>query len=116
MNPMDEQREIVGQLAELMIASMPDGATGAECRFELFLGEDGSRSVGTEFHYDHAGIRTSARLHRAPERAKRPVSLVSKLHALMHGHTGGSWNAFRLSIAVDGRIAAKLEYPDGAER
>ena len=113
MNPIEEQREVVGQLAELMIASMPDSVTEADCRFELFLGEDGSRSVGTEFPYAKAGIRTSARQHRAPERAKRPVSLVPKLHALMREHTGGSWHAFRLSIAPDGRITAKFEYPNG---
>ena len=111
MNPIEEQRQIIDQLYQIVKGSSPNGVESAKCRFDFGHGHaDGSISVGSEFSYLHNGAEHYPALDR--DLRCSVIDLVPKLHALMKVHTGGDWNAFTLTIDKDGRVTTKFEYPD----
>lgn len=110
-NPIEEQRQIIGQLYWIVKSSCPPDATSARCRFEYDHGyDDGSYSVGEAFYYTISDRNVSA---ASDHKHTLPITdLVPQLHALTKAHTGGDWAAFTLFINEDGSVTTKFEYPD----
>jgi hypothetical protein len=109
-NPIEEQRQLIDKLYRLVRQSAPKGSSEAACRFRYFQESDGSRAVDEQFWYFVDEKRVSALL--VDEATINPMLIVPELHAKMRAHTGGDWHAFTLSIEKDGRVNAKLEYPE----
>lgn len=111
MNPIEEQREIIDSLYELVYQSAPDAFFKAGCRFRYLKECDGSAAVDEQFWYfTNDSKKVSALL--IDDASKDPMTLVPMLHAKTKTHTGGDWNAFTLTIEEDGRVTVKFEYPD----
>ena len=53
-NPIEEQRQVIDQLYQIVKASCPVGFQKAKCRFAYEKFEDGSSSVEQEFYFTRA--------------------------------------------------------------
>jgi hypothetical protein len=110
MNPIEDQRQVIEKLRQLVHQSAPHAYTEAACRFRYFREADGSRAVDEQFWYYIDEQRVSAFLN--DDVAVNPMQLVADLHAQMKTHTGGDWHALTLTIQKDGRVTTKFEYPE----
>ncbi len=109
-NPIEEQRQVIDQLYQIVKASCPVGFQKAKCRFAYEKFEDGSSSVDQEFYFTKGDQEISEVLDRDLRRSV--MGLVKDLNAKMKAHTGGDWDAFTLFINEDGTVTSKFEYPE----
>ncbi len=110
MNPIEEQRQLIDKLYQLVRDSVADKYDTATCWFDYQRAEDGSISIGSRLSYESSGNTQYGRL-RYPDRQILD-DVIPQLHAKMKAHTGGDWQAFTLMINKDGTVTTKFEYPD----
>lgn len=87
-DPIEEQRQLIDKLYQIVKVSAPDNATSAKCEFEYWHGfDDGSSTVNQAFSYFLGKDEVSELLHENYRDEVTPI--VKALHAKMKAHTGG---------------------------
>lgn len=110
MPPIEQQKEIIIKLANVIHRSAEEGYEEASCTFKYFVADDGSKAVEEIFYYI-LGCAMK-RVHLVYDHQHRSSLLVPKLHDLMKSHTGGSWTEFTLTLDSSGRATTKFKYPE----
>ena len=103
---IEKQVELLNELVQVMHNCAAEGYEEMTCLFRI-NNPDGSWSIDTEFSFVRNGEDVSAFL-RDPK--NRMILNVRELHSLMKTQTGGSWNAFELSVGPGGKAKTRFIY------
>lgn len=108
-NPIQQQTDLLGQLAQIMLDSVQDNFDRIECCFDYFVDEEtGDDSVGSQLACvigeSHVGLYLNDPECKCPK-------LVAELNQHMKQHTGGQWEKAFLTLSSDGKLNAKFQYP-----
>ena len=113
MNPIEEQRELIGQLYKLVNLSChitsAEGYDTASCQFVYMIGVDHNSSIGTNLSFEKDGQIYQGELSSIQTTV---YEVIPRLHAAMKAHTGGDWSEFTLTIGRDGQVKTKFHYPE----
>ncbi|MBC7916535.1 MAG: hypothetical protein H7Y28_01875 [Rhodoferax sp.] len=108
-NPIQQQTDLLGQLAQVMINSVHKEFDQIECCFDYFVDEEtGDDSVGSQLAYLIGETRVGLYLNDPESKCHK---LVAELNRHMREHTGGHWEKVFLTLGNDGKLNTKFQYP-----
>lgn len=106
MNPLEEQTEVLNELAQILHSEAGDDYDFVMCEYEFL---ERYNTISSSLKLSKNGREYYKEMSSgAPS---QNAELAFKLRTLMKAHTGGEWESFTLKIDDQGKAHTKFYYP-----